>query len=78
MDGDAQIVGSPGGLGGMAAGASGEPDAEPAPDPAPAGQSLTYYFPIEVEIVGELGPQHREELARQIYEELEDALRVRS
>jgi hypothetical protein len=45
---------------------------------APLLPSVTYHFPVEVEIIGELSAPQRLQLAQHVYEELEAALRARS
>lgn len=34
------------------------------------GRVVNYYFPVEVEIVGELGPEHMEAVAQYVYDDL--------
>lgn len=50
---------------------------EPLPDEALPGQVVNYYFPIEVELVGELSEFQRREVAMHVYDELDAALRAR-
>ncbi len=35
---------------------------------------MNYYFPVEVEIVGELGPEHMEAVAQYVYDDLTNQL----
>lgn len=35
-----------------------------------AGQVINYYFPVEVEIIGELGEAHMKRLAAHVFDEL--------
>jgi hypothetical protein len=39
-----------------------------------AGRVVNYYFPVEVEIVGELGPEHMEAVAQYVYDDLTNQL----
>jgi hypothetical protein len=39
-----------------------------------AGQVVSYHFPVEVELVGELSEEQRRALADQVYEEIDTAL----
>lgn len=43
----------------------------------PDRQPVTYSFPVEVEIVGELGEEHVAAIARAVFDELDTALRGR-
>ena len=45
-----------------------------APDAEEAGRVVNYYFPVEVEIVGELGPEHMEAVAQYVYDDLTNQL----
>ena len=54
-----------------------EAEIEPLDGPAGAGQAVTYNFPVEVELVGELSEAQRREVAGHVYDELEAALRAR-
>jgi hypothetical protein len=38
------------------------------------GRVVNYYFPVEVEIVGELGPEHMEAVAQYVYDDLTNQL----
>ena len=38
------------------------------------GRVVNYYFPVEIEIVGELGPQHMEAVAQYVYDDLTNQL----
>jgi hypothetical protein len=40
------------------------------------GQALTFHFPIEVEIIGELSEMHMEAVAGYVYEQLHTALQA--
>jgi hypothetical protein len=40
-----------------------------------AGQVINYYFPVEVEIVGQLSEPEVERIAQAVFDELETALR---
>jgi hypothetical protein len=44
------------------------------PDAAASGRVVNYYFPVEVEIVGELGPEHMEAVAQYVYDDLNSQL----
>lgn len=41
------------------------------------GQVVSYHFPVEVEMVGELSEAQRREVATHVYDELDAALRAR-
>lgn len=45
------------------------------PAAGPAGQPVTWSFPVEVEVVGELSEEHLQAVARHVFEELDTALR---
>jgi hypothetical protein len=49
-------------------------EAEIAPETDQAGRVVNYYFPVEVEIVGELGPEHMEAVAQYVYDDLTNQL----
>lgn len=49
-------------------------EAEIAPAAEQAGRVVNYYFPVEVEIVGELGPEHMEAVAQYVYDDLVNQL----
>jgi hypothetical protein len=41
----------------------------------PTGQPVTWSFPVEVEVVGELSEGHLQAVARHVFDELDTALR---
>jgi hypothetical protein len=45
-----------------------------APEGEQTGRVVNYYFPVEIEIVGELGPQHMEAVAQYVYDDLTNQL----
>jgi hypothetical protein len=45
--------------------------------PVAATSTVTYTFPVEVEVVGALGEEHLRAVARHVFDELDDALRSR-
>jgi hypothetical protein len=45
-----------------------------APEGEEVGRVVNYYFPVEVEIVGELGPEHMEAVAQYVYDDLTNQL----
>jgi hypothetical protein len=44
------------------------------PDPDSGGRIVNYYFPVEIEIVGELGPEQMEAVAQYVYNDLTNQL----
>lgn len=44
---------------------------------AQAGQVINYYFPVEIQIVGELTDADLQRVAQYVFEELETAIRTR-
>jgi hypothetical protein len=61
---------------------AGEREREPASEdifPAgagPAGQPVTWSFPVEIEVVGGLSEEHLRVVARHVFDELDVALRA--
>jgi hypothetical protein len=53
------------------------PGAEAAITPGWSGGPVTYTFPVEVEVVGELSPEHLHRVAEYVFDELDTALRSR-
>jgi hypothetical protein len=45
-----------------------------APEAEEAGRVVNYYFPVEIEVVGELGPEHMEAVAQYVYDDLTNQL----
>jgi hypothetical protein len=45
------------------------------PGAGPAGGSVTWSFPVEVEVVGELSEEHLQAVAQHVFDELDTALR---
>ena len=46
----------------------------PADERGDVDRTVNYYFPVEVEVVGELGPEHMEAVARYVYDDLTNQL----
>jgi hypothetical protein len=44
---------------------------------ADGGQAVSYHFPVEVEIVGELGDDQLRQIARYVFDQLDTTLRSR-
>jgi hypothetical protein len=44
------------------------------PDAEEVGRVVNYYFPVEIEVVGELGAEHMEAVAQYVYEDLTNQL----
>jgi hypothetical protein len=49
-------------------------EATVAADVEEVGRVVNYYFPVEIEVVGELGAEHMEAVAQYVYDELTNQL----
>lgn len=50
----------------------------PEPEARSEDGTVTYVFPVEIEVIGELGEQHVRAVARHVFDELDNALRSRA
>ncbi|MBF6328327.1 hypothetical protein [Nocardia transvalensis] len=50
---------------------------DPSADGTEPGDEPVYHFPVEVEVVGELGEQHLRQVAKYVFDQLHTTLRSR-